>query len=52
MGSILLKNILHDESLCQILVEGNRISRILPAGAVVEVPEGAEVVDCTAHGKG
>lgn len=47
MGSILLKNILHDESLCQILVEGNRISRILPAEAAMEIPEGAEVVDCT-----
>lgn len=47
MGSILLKNILHDESLCQILVEGNRISRILPAEAAVDVPECTEVVDCT-----
>lgn len=47
MGSILLKNILHDESLCQILVEGNRISGIFPADAGVVIPEGAEVVDCT-----
>lgn len=47
MGSILLKNILHEESACQILIQGNRISGILPADAEVNLPADAEVVDCT-----
>ena len=47
MGSILLKNILHDDALCQILIRGNRISEIVPSDARIDVPEGTEIVDCT-----
>jgi len=47
MGSILLKNIYLEGTARNILLEGNRISRIVPADVRVEVAEGAEIVDCT-----
>lgn len=49
MGSILLKDIMCGESRSDILIEGDRISRIRPAGAAHEATEAAsctEVMDC------
>ena len=46
MGSILLKDISLNEKACDILIKGNLIDRISPAGSI-EAPEGAEVVQCS-----
>ena len=47
MGVILLKNITVRNTVSDLLIEGQHISRIAPAGEMEDVPSGAEVVDCT-----
>ena len=42
--SILIKNVLHQDKLTEVLIEGNRIARIAPN---LPTPEGAEVIDGT-----
>jgi 5-methylthioadenosine/S-adenosylhomocysteine deaminase len=47
MGKILLKNIVTEGVVSDILIEGNRISGIFPADASgCQAYQGAEVVDC------
>lgn len=47
MGKILLKNIVTEGVVSDILIEGNRISGIFPADAFgCQAYQGAEVVDC------
>lgn len=45
MGNILLKNILFSGKECDILIKGNRISRI--SEDMTDLPASTEVVDCT-----
>ena len=40
--SILIKNVLHEDTITDVLIEGNRIARIAPN---LPTPEGAEVID-------
>lgn len=47
MGAILLKNIAVEEVASNILIEGNHISKVVPADVEVDVSEDAEVMDCT-----
>ena len=47
MGVILLKNIAVKNVVSDLLIEGQHISRIVPAGEIVDVPAGAEVVECS-----
>ena len=47
MGAILLKNITTGGVLSDILIDGNRIRRISPAGMVTDVPSDAEMVSCS-----
>lgn len=47
MRPILLKNIIVAGMSSDILINGTRIDKVIPSGAVVSIPEGAEVVDCT-----
>lgn len=47
MGAILLKNIAAEDVASNILIEGNHITKIVPADVEIDVPEGAEVMDCT-----
>ena len=47
MGVILLKNITVSNVVSDLLIEGQHISRIAPAGEMGNVPLEAEVVDCT-----
>lgn len=50
MGRIILKNISLDERAVDILIEGCRFARIVPAGsdpALTAAAPGTEVVDCT-----
>lgn len=47
MGAVLLKNIEAEGVATNILIEGNHISKVVPADVEVFVPEDAEVVDCT-----
>ena len=47
MGVILLKNITVKNVVSDLLIEGQHISRIVPAGEIVDVPAGAEVVECS-----
>lgn len=42
--SILIKNVLHEDTITDVLIEGNRIARIAPN---LLTPEGAEVIDGT-----
>ena len=42
--SILIKNVLHEDTITDVLIEGNRIARIAPN---LPAPEGAEVIDGT-----
>ena len=42
--SILIKNVLHEDTITDVLIEGNRIARIAPN---LPIPEGAEVIDGT-----
>ena len=42
--SILIKNVLHEDTITDVLIEGNRIARIAPN---LSTPEGAEVIDGT-----
>ena len=42
--SILIKNVLHEDTITDVLIEGNRIARIAPH---LPTPEGAEVIDGT-----
>ena len=42
--SILIKNVLHEDTITDVLIEGNRIARIAPN---LPNPEGAEVIDGT-----
>ena len=42
--SILIKNVLHQDKLTDVLIEGNRIARIAPN---LPTPDGAEVLDGT-----
>ena len=42
--SILIKNVLHEDTITDVLIEGNRIARIAPN---LPTPEGAEVIDGT-----
>ena len=42
--SILIKNVLHEDTITDVLIEGNRIARIAPN---LTTPEGAEVIDGT-----
>ena len=43
---IILKNILLDGSKVDIVVDGSRVKKILPAGTACVPPEGAEVMEC------
>ena len=47
MGAILLKNIVSEGVLSDILLDGGLIVKIVPAGESVALPEDTEVVDCT-----
>ena len=47
MGTVLLKNIAVEKVVSNILIEGNRITKVIPADVEIAVPEGAEVMDCT-----
>jgi 5-methylthioadenosine/S-adenosylhomocysteine deaminase len=47
MGALLLKNIAAEEVASNILIEGNQISKVVPADVDMVVPEDAEIVDCT-----
>ena len=47
MGQILLKNIVVDGILSDLLVCGNTISEVAQCGKLTEIPECAEVIDCT-----
>ncbi len=47
MGKILLRNILDEGKVSDILIEGQRISRVVPAGTEVVADSDTEVVDCT-----
>lgn len=47
MGAVLLKNIEAEGVVTNILIEGNHISKVVPADVEVFVSEDAEVVDCT-----
>ena len=42
--SILIKNVLHEDTITDVLIEGNRIARIAPN---LPTPEGAEEIDGT-----
>ena len=42
--SILIKNVLHEDTITDVLIEGNRIARIAPN---LPTPKGAEVIDGT-----
>ena len=42
--SILIKNVLHEDTITDVLIEGNCIARIAPN---LPIPEGAEVIDGT-----
>ena len=42
--SILIKNVLHQDKLTDVLIEGNRIARIASG---ISAPAGAEVLDGT-----
>ena len=42
--SILIKNVLHEDTITDVLIEGNRIARIAPN---LHTPEGVEVIDGT-----
>ena len=42
--SILIKNVLHEDTITDVLIEGNRIARIAPN---LSTPEGTEVIDGT-----
>ena len=46
MSALLLKNVLHEGSQADILVEGNRFSRIAPCGTL-ELTGPCEVLDCS-----
>ena len=47
MGRILLKNIEHDGAASDILIQDNRIAKVVSAEAGVPVEADMEVVDCT-----
>ena len=47
MGRIWLKNIEHKGAPVDILIVGNHIAKVLPAGTGVDPDTSAEVVDCT-----
>lgn len=47
MGRILLKNIEHKGIASDILIEGNHIAKVLPAGTELLAVSDTEVVDCT-----
>ena len=47
MGTILLKNIVSEGIVSDILIEGNLIAKVVPSDNQTVAPEGAEVVDCT-----
>ena len=47
MGVILLKNVTVKNVVSDLLIEGQHISRIAPAGTVGNVPAGTEVVECS-----
>ena len=46
MGKIVLKNIISNGNISDIVIEGNKISGVFKAGESV-IPENAEVIDCT-----
>lgn len=47
MGTILLKNIVSEGVVSDILIEDNLIAKVVPSDNQIVVPEDTEVVDCT-----
>ena len=47
MGTILLKNIVSEGVVSDVLIEDNLIAKVVPSDNQIVVPEGTEVVDCT-----
>ena len=47
MGAILLKNIVSEGVVSDILIEDNLIAQVVPSDNQIVAPEGAEVMDCT-----
>lgn len=47
MGKIVLKNILAEGIISDILIEGNRIAAVVSSDSHMIMSEGAEIVDCT-----
>ena len=47
MGTILLKNIVSEGVVSDVLIEDNLIAKVVPSDNQIVVPEDTEVVDCT-----
>ena len=47
MGTILLKNIVNDGKVSDVLIEDGLIARIALSGESFDIPSGTEVVDCS-----
>jgi len=47
MGTILLKNIVNDGKVSDVLIEDGRIAKVALSGESFDIPSDTEVVDCT-----
>ena len=47
MGTILLKNIVNDGKVSDVLIEDGRIAKVALSGESFDIPSGTEVVDCS-----
>lgn len=47
MGTILLKNIVNDGKVSDVLIEDGRIAKVALSGECFDIPSDTEVVDCT-----
>ena len=47
MGTILLKNIVNDGKVSDVLIEDGRIAKVALSGKSFDIPSDTEVVDCS-----
>ena len=47
MGTILLKNIVNDGKVSDVLIDDGRIAKVALSGESFDIPSGTEVVDCS-----
>ena len=47
MGAILLKNIVNDGKVSDVLIDDGRIAKVALSGESFDIPSGTEVVDCS-----